>query len=105
MNRIILAQLPVGQPVTVDEVDALIRFIAHFLIGISMVVAVIVMVISGILIMTGNQKSFENGKRMLKQAIWGSAVVLGVGVIINTIAMLVTRDFFCQVRVLGICLY
>ena len=39
-----------------------------------------------------------------KSAVIGAAIVLGVGVIIQTIAGIVTRDFFCQFQLLGVCI-
>lgn len=46
----------------------------------------------------------DEAKERIKNGIIGTAVVMGVGVIINTIVAIVTRDFFCQFQVLGICL-
>ena len=101
------AELPPGQAVTLDEVNNIFGTIARFLIGVSATLAVIFIIISGIMIMTaqGDPAKYKKGREMLKTAIWGTFVVLGVGVIINTVAALVTRSFFCQLSVLGVCLY
>lgn len=100
------ADLPAGNPVTIDDVSGLIGLVANFLIITSMVLAVIFIVLSGIMIMLAqsNPTAFTKGLTRLKHAIYGVAVVLATGVIINTVAALVDRSFFCQVRLLGICL-
>ena len=101
------SDLPAGNAITFDDIGNWFVIIARFLIGISMTIAVIFIVWSGFVMMSsqGNPKQFEAGKTRLIQAVWGVAVILGVGVIINTIAAVVTRDFFCQASILGICLY
>ncbi len=101
------AELPPGQAVTLEEVDSIINTIARFLIATSAGLAVIFIVVSGIMVMSSrdNPQRFQKGLLMLRNAIIGTAVVLGVGVIINTIGALVTRSFFCQLSVLGVCLY
>ncbi len=100
------ADLPAGNPITIDDVSGLIGLVANFLIITSMVLAVIFIVLSGIMIMLAQSDptAFKKGQARLKHAIFGVAVVLGTGVIINTVAALVDRSFFCQFSVLGICL-
>ncbi len=101
------ADLPVGNAITLDEVDSIAGTIARFMISISVVCAVIFIILSGIMMMAAqsNPEAFSKAQQSLKVAIYGTFVVLGVGVIMNTIAALVTRDFFCRLSVLGICLY
>lgn len=102
-----LAQLPAGNPITIDDVGGIVNIIARFLIIMSMVVAVIFIVLSGIMTMAAqaDPTRYKNGLARLRHAIIGSAVVLGTGVILNTVAAIVDRSFFCQVQVLFICLY
>lgn len=102
-----LADLPPGNAITLFDVDSIVHIIAQFMIGISMVLAVIFIVLSGIMTMTAQDDSgkFSAGLLRLKHAAIGAGVVLATGVIINTVAALVDRSFFCQVSLLGICLF
>ena len=52
-------------------------------------------------------KKVDSAKLRLRNGIIGAAIVFGVGVIIQTIASVVTLDFFCTIRVpiVGTCLY
>src|SRR3989344_2155617 len=95
-----VADLPPGQPITLPEVDSLISQIAQFLLVVSVLIAVIMIVWSGITYMSAGADATKvtAAQGRLKSAVIGSAIVLGVGVIIQTIAGIVTRDFFCQVQ-------
>jgi len=101
------AELPAGNAITLYDVDNIVGIIARFMIVISMVLAVIFIVLSGIMTMMAqaDPKRFSNGLLRLKHAAIGAGVVLATGVIINTVAALVDRSFFCQISLLGICLY
>ena len=102
----VLADLPAGKPITLPEVDSIIGQIAEFLIVVSVLIAVIMIVWSGITYMSAGADSTKvaEAQTRLKNAVIGAAVVLGVGVIIQTIAGIVTRDFFCQFQLLGVCI-
>ena len=101
----ILAQLPPGKPITFNELDYLISRVATFVMFTSVTLAVIFIVRAGITWMYAgaNPTKVSEAQGQLKSGIIGAAVVLGVGVIINTIAAVVTREFFSQFSVLGIC--
>jgi len=101
-----LADLPPGQPITFSEVDSLIGRVAQFLVVISVLIAIIMIVWSGITYMAAgaNATKVAEAQARLKSAIIGAAIVLGVGVIIQTIAGIVTRGFFCRFQVLGVCI-
>ena len=103
------ANLPPGQAVTPDEISNLVTYVGQFLVVMSVTIAVIIFVISGITYMTaaGNPERVKKAQAIFKNGVIGTLIVLGVGVIINTLAGVVTRDFFCQLRVpiIGICLY
>ena len=101
-----LADLPAGKPITLPEVDSLIGRIAQFLVVTSVLIAVIMIVWSGITYMYAGSDATKVGEAQtrLKNAVIGAAIVLGVGVIIQTIAGIVTRDFFCQFQLLGVCI-
>ncbi|OGN16918.1 MAG: hypothetical protein A3C88_00530 [Candidatus Yanofskybacteria bacterium RIFCSPHIGHO2_02_FULL_50_12] len=101
------AQLPPGNAITFDEVDNLVRYLARFIIGISLTIAVVMIVWSGITMMAAqsNPTKFANAGLRLHNALIGIGVVMATGVLINTVAAIVDRSFFCQVSVLGICLW
>ena len=100
-------QLPAGTAVTFSEIDSLVRLIMDFMIGISGVLMVIFIVLSGIITMSAGADTarFKDGMLRLKHAAIGAGVILATGVIINTVYALVDRSFFCQLSVLGICLF
>lgn len=101
-----LADLPPGQPITLPEVDSLISRVAQFLLVVSVLIAIIMIVWSGITYMAAgtNTTKVTEAQTRLKNAVIGAAIVLGVGVIIDTVAGIVTRGFFCRFQLLGICI-
>ena len=86
----------VGTAVTLNEIEALIRRIAQFLIIVSVIVAVIFIIWGGVMYMAarGNEEQATKAKTTIFNGIIGAAVVLGVGVILQTLAGLITRSFF-----------
>lgn len=102
----ILAQLPVGRPITFNEIDYLIAKVATYIMLISVSLAIIFIVRAGITWMSAGADTsrIDEAKAQLKSGIIGALIVLGVGVIINTLAAIVTRGFFCQLDIFGICL-
>ena len=92
------ADLPPGTPITLTSLDQMIFDVSLFLIRISVVLAVIYIVWSGITYMyAGEDKTkVDNAKLRLKNGIIGSLIIFGVGVIIQTIAGVITGEFFCQ---------
>jgi hypothetical protein len=101
------ADIPAGNAVTLGDVNDIVSILARFLIVMSMVFAVIFIVLSGIMAMLAQADPgrFNAALLRLRHAAIGAGVVLATGVIINTVAALVDRSFFCQISVLGICLY
>jgi len=102
-----LADLPPGNAITLDDINGIVNIIARFMIVISMILAVIFIVLSGIMTMMAQADPgrFTAGITRLKHAIIGVGVILATGLIINTVAAIVDRSFFCQISFLGICLY
>jgi hypothetical protein len=89
--------LPVtGSPVTLAEIQDRITQIAQFLIVISLVIAVIYIVWGGIRWMMSKEDPGKSkaAKEQIKNGIFGAAIILAVGVILQTLAGLVTRTFF-----------
>jgi membrane-associated HD superfamily phosphohydrolase len=87
------ASLPVtGTPVTLSEIQDRIQTVAQFLIVVSMVIAVIMIIYGGIRWMIVSDPA--EAKKIVINGIIGAAIVLAVGVILQTVAGLVTRSFF-----------
>ena len=101
--------MPTGQPITLDVLDSIIFRVSTFFISISAVLAVIAIIWAGITYMYAGDDSSKvtSAQNRLKSGIIGAAIILGVGVIIQTVASVVTLDFFCTVRIpiVGICVY
>ncbi|MEK7138930.1 MAG: hypothetical protein AAB799_01995 [Patescibacteria group bacterium] len=101
--------LPPGRPITLTDLDYIIFRVSTFFITVSGVLALIFIIWSGITYMYAGDdtKKVDSAKARLRSGIIGAAIVFGVGVIIQTIASVVTLDFFCTVRVpiIGTCLY
>ena len=70
--------------------------IARFLIVVGVVLAVIFIVWGGIMYMVagGDETKAEEAKSRIMNGVIGAAVVLAVGVILQTVAGLIARSFF-----------
>jgi len=77
-----------AQGLTGSGVVNIITTAVNYLITISVVLAVAAFIYGGVLYATGNA---EKGKEFLKNAAIGLLAILGVGLLINTIAGLVSR--------------
>src|SRR5258708_2119666 len=79
------ADLPPGNTVSLDDVSGIVNIIARFLIVMSMVLAVMFIVLSGIMTMMAQADpgKFKKGLLRLQHATIGVAIVLATGVIIN----------------------
>ena len=85
--------LPVGgAPITLSEIQDRIQTIAQFLIVVSMVIAVIMIVYGGIRWMISSDPA--EAKTIVTNGLIGAAIVLAVGVLLQTLAGVVTRSFF-----------
>ena len=82
-----------GQAVTLDEVERLINGIARFLIVVSVIVAVIFIVYGGIrwIAAPGDPAA---AKTIIKNGIIGAIIILGVGVLLQTLQGVISRTFF-----------
>lgn len=100
--NILLAQsspsftLPPGQPLTLDRLySQFIEPLANFLIAAGVVGAIIAIVVSGIMYLrAGSDIEAGKAKGLFKNGLIGALIILGVGVIINTVALVVTGGFF-----------
>lgn len=101
--------LPPGQPITLDVLDYIIFRVSTFFISVSAVLALIFIIWAGVTYMYAGEDTtkIQAAQGRLKSGIIGAAIILGVGVIIQTIASVVTLDFFCTFRVpiVGVCIY
>ena len=101
--------LPPGQPITLDVLDYAIFRVSTFFITVSGVLAMIFIIWAGVSYMYAGEDTtkVQAAQGRLKSGIIGAAIVFGVGVIIQTIASVVTLDFFCTARipVVGVCIY
>lgn len=85
-----------GTGLTLTEADALIQTIGRFVIGVSIVIAIIFIVIGVILRASAgtNTGMLDKGKAYIKNGIIGALIVFLIGVILQTISNLVARTFF-----------
>ena len=109
--KMITALFSGGQGFTLAPIQDMVWYVitslGDFVIGLSMVVMITFIVISGIMMTTAgaDEEKFKKARQMLVNVIWGSMVILGSGVILNTILAIVNRSFFCQIQIIGICLW
>ena len=102
MPVLVFAALPTPVPpigggaVTLAEIEDRVTQIARFLIVIGVVLAVIFIIWGGIAYMFagGAEEKATAAKERIKNGIIGAAVVLAVGVILQTVAGLIARSFF-----------
>ena len=98
---VVLAQLPTVNPpivpgATLTEVENVIRRVAQFFIVIGIVLSVIYIVYGGIIWMNAgsDDTKVKNAKVRMRQGAWGALIILAVGLILQTLAGVVTRIFF-----------
>ncbi|TSC91295.1 MAG: hypothetical protein G01um10142_23 [Parcubacteria group bacterium Gr01-1014_2] len=106
--QIVIPPPPVaGRGLTLVELGSIIALIGSFLTNIGVLFAIIAIVISGIMYMNAGSspEAIKKAQAWFKNALLGALIVLGVGVIINTIANVVTREFFCRLSILGRCIF
>ena len=105
--QIIIPTPPVKGPgLSLAEIGILTARVGSFLTTIGVLFAIIAIVVSGIMYMRagGSPEAISKAQTWLKNALIGAFIVLGVGLIINTVANVVTRQFFCRLIVLGQCI-
>ena len=102
MPVLVMAALPNPTPpvsggaITLAEIQDRIEQIAKFLIVVGVVLAVIFIIWGGIAYMFagGDETKAGTAKTRILNGIIGAAVVLAVGVILQTVAGLIARSFF-----------
>ena len=85
-----------GNPITLIEIERTIVRISNFLIVISVVIAVIFIIWGGVkyMVARGEPTATKEATGIIKNGIIGAVIVLGVGVILNTVKALLARTFF-----------
>ncbi len=83
--------LPPGNPITEVTISDFLGNTANFLIAIGVVAAVITIVIAGIMYFGSgiSPAAATKAKSLFKSALIGTLIILGVGVIINTISAII----------------
>ena len=102
MPVLVFAALPTPTPplgggaVTLSEIEDRITQIARFLIIVGVVLAVIFIVWGGIMYMFagGADDKVADAQKRIWSGVIGAAVVLAVGVILQTVSGLIARSFF-----------
>lgn len=89
-------RLAPAEPITAKGIHDFMIITANFLYAVSMIAAIMVFVISGIMYLTAgvSENSVKKAKEMFRKGVWGVLIILGSGVIINTIGALITGEFF-----------
>lgn len=99
MPVFVFGQIPAIRPdpgvkgLTLNDISALLIKIGNWLIIAAMIVAVIVIVWGGIQYMFSSDKT-DAAKSRIYNGIIGAAVVLGVGLILRTLALMINQQFF-----------
>ncbi|MBI2003553.1 MAG: hypothetical protein HYS78_01035 [Parcubacteria group bacterium] len=85
-----------GQGLSSGIIQGLLIQLANFLIGAGIVIAIIVIVWSGIMYLKAGDKEADitKAKGWFKNGLIGAFIILGVGVIIWTVYGIVTGQFF-----------
>ncbi len=98
---IVLAQLPTVSPpvvpgTTLTEVESIIRRVAQFILVLGVIAALIYIVLGGIAWMRagGDPTKITTAKTQIWSGVWGALVVIAIGLILQTLAGVVTRIFF-----------
>jgi len=98
---IVLAQLPIPTVPAVGgtslpEIENLIRKVGQFLLVIGVIFGLIYIIVGGISWMRagGEPVKIETAKTRIWSGVWGALVVIAVGLILQTLARVVTQTFF-----------
>lgn len=82
-----------GQAFTLDEIKRLIDGFARFLIVVSVIVAVIFIVYGGIRWIVAPADPAA-AKQIIQNGVIGAIIILGVGVLLQTLQGVISRTFF-----------
>lgn len=82
---------PSGPTLTLNRIETLMRSVGTWLIMAAIIIAVIMIVWGGISYMTTGS---DEAKKRIYNGVIGAAVVLAVGLILRTLASVLTQTFF-----------
>jgi len=84
--------IPEGRAFTIADISAIIEVIGKYLISLSVLITITFIIWGGILYMNAGSDSTKltTAKTRIKNGIIGAVIVLGVGVILRTIASILT---------------
>lgn len=90
------AQLAQPKAWTTDDIKNVLTLIANFLIAVGIIGAVITLVTAGIIYFASgfNAKAVAKARGLFRSALIGTLLIVGAGVIINTIGVIITGEFF-----------
>jgi hypothetical protein len=90
------SSLPGGKAVTLSEILGLFNALVSVLYYVAGLIVVGVIVYSGIkyALAGNNPTGVGEAQKMLKAGVIGAFIILGIGVILNTISIIITRGFF-----------
>ena len=98
---LVWAQLPAPRVPTVpgtslSEIETIIRRVAQFMLVIGVIIAIIYIIVGGIAWMMagGADDKIKTAKTRIWSGVWGALIIIAVGLILQTLAGLVTRIFF-----------
>jgi len=84
-----------GRGVTISEVMSLLQRFVQIAMTAGVIIAVLFFIWGGVKFMTGDSDLSKNeGKNIIKKAAIGALIILGVGVIMSTLAGIVSRQTF-----------
>ncbi len=85
---------PSAEALTLGRTADLLGIVSNYLISFGVIFAVIFIVWGGISFMLAQGGNTDAAKTRTTNAIIGAAVVLGVGLILKTVAAVITQRFF-----------
>ena len=90
-----------GQGLTLAEIGLLISKVGLFLTAVGFGIAIIAVIVSGLMYMYAGSspEAVKKAQAWFKNAVIGAFIILGFGVILNTIANVVSRQFFCTLQI------
>lgn len=98
---LVSAQLPTVSPPTVPgttlaEIETILERVGQFILVLGVIFALIYIIIGGVAWMRagGDPAKIETAKTRIWSGVWGALVVIAVGLILQTLAGVVTRTFF-----------
>lgn len=100
--QIIIPTPPVsGRGLTLAEIAVLIAQVGGVLQSVAVILAIIAIIVSGIMYMNAgaDENKIKKAKGWFRNALIGALIIMAVGLLINTIANIVSRQFFCRIYI------